>query len=67
MLLLLIGGIDEMKHLMSPITAVLTFFGFSQVALADMAIISSSFADGKIAKVHACTKMGGKNQSPRCP
>ena len=56
-----------MKYLMLPITAVLTFFGFSQVALADMAIISSSFADGKIAKVHACTKMGGKNQSPRCP
>jgi Raf kinase inhibitor-like YbhB/YbcL family protein len=53
-----------MKHLILPITAVLTFFGFSQVALADMAISSSSFADGKISKVHACTKMGGKNQSP---
>ena len=53
-----------MKHLILPITAVLTFFGFSQLALADMAISSSSFVDGKISKVHACTKMGGKNQSP---
>ena len=56
-----------MKHLMLPITAALTFFGFSQVALADMTISSSSFADGKIAKVHACTKIGGKSQSPHCP
>ena len=53
-----------MKNLILPVTAVLTFFGFSQVALADMAISSSSFDDGKIAKVHACTKMGGKNHSP---
>ena len=35
-----------MKHRILPITAVFTFFGFSQVALADMAISSSSFADG---------------------
>ena len=40
------------------------FLGFNQVALADMAINSSSFTDGMIAKVHACNKMGGKNQSP---
>ena len=53
-----------MKNLILLVTAVLTFFGFSQVALAEMAIGSTSFADGKIAKVHACTKMGGKNQSP---
>jgi len=53
-----------MKNLILLVTAVLTFFGFSQVALAEMAIGSTSFADGKIAKVHACTKMGGKNQPP---
>lgn len=53
-----------MKNLILLITAVLTFVGFSQLALADMAIESASFVDGKIAKVHACTKMGGKNQSP---
>ena len=53
-----------MKNLILLITAVLTFVGFSQLALADMAIKSASFVDGKIAKVHACTKMGGKNQSP---
>ena len=29
-----------------------------------MAIDSTSFVDGKISKVHACNKMGGKNQSP---
>ena len=53
-----------MKKLILLVTAVLTFFGFSQVTLAEMAINSTSFADGKIAKVHACNKMGGKNQSP---
>ena len=55
-----------MKNLILLITAGLTFVGFSQLALADMAIESTSFVDGKIAKVHAGTKMGGKNQSPRC-
>ena len=53
-----------MKNLILAVTAVLTFFGFSQIALAEMAIESTSFVDGKIAKVHACNKMGGKNQSP---
>ena len=53
-----------MKNLILLVTAILTFFGFSQVAHAEMAINSTSFADGKIAKVHACNKMGGKNQSP---
>ena len=38
--------------------------GLSEVALAEMSVSSSSFADGRIAKVHACKKMGGKNQSP---
>ena len=38
--------------------------GLSQAALAEMAVSSSSFAGGIIAKVHACKKMGGKNQSP---
>ena len=38
--------------------------GLSQVALADMFISSTSFANGKIAKAQACKKMGGKNQSP---
>ena len=46
------------------ILSILVMCGLSQVALADMFINSSSFADGKIAKVHACNKMGGKNQSP---
>ena len=53
-----------MKRLTLPTITALIFFGLSRVALADMAISSSSFADGKIAKVHACNKMGGKNQSP---
>ena len=53
-----------MKNLILAVTAVLTFFGFSQIALAEMAIESTSFVTGKIAKVHACNKMGGKSQSP---
>ena len=53
-----------MKHLMLLIAAGFTFVGFSQVVLAEMTIGSTSFADGMIAKEHACTKMGGKNQSP---
>ena len=53
-----------MKNLILAVTAVLTFFGFSQIALAEMAIESTSFVNGKIAKVHACNKMGGKSQSP---
>ena len=43
---------------------VMIMCGFGQVAVADMAISSSSFTGGMIAKVHACSKMGGKNQSP---
>jgi len=53
-----------MKRLTLLITTMLNLFGFSQLALADMAIDSTSFAGGKIAKIHACNKMGGKNQSP---
>ena len=53
-----------MKNLILAVTAVLTFFGFSQIALAEMAIESTSFVNGKIAKVHAFNKMCGKSQSP---
>ena len=53
-----------MKFIVSVISFVMMICGLGQLALADMSVSSSSFVNGMIEKVHACNKMGGKNQSP---
>ena len=53
-----------MKFSFGTISFVMMICGFGQMVLADMSVSSSSFDNGMIAKVHACNKMGGKNQSP---
>ena len=53
-----------MKFIVSVISFVMIICGLGQLALADMSVSSSSFVNGMIDKVHACNKMGGKNQSP---
>ena len=53
-----------MKFSLSIISFVMMICGFGQMVLADMSVNSSSFVNDMIAKVHACNKMGGKNQSP---
>ena len=53
-----------MKITVTILGFVMMMCSFGQMAFADMAISSSSFTGGMIDKVHACKKMGGKDQSP---
>ena len=53
-----------MRHSLGILSFVMIICGFGQLALADMSVSSSSFVNGIIDQVHACNKMGGKNQSP---
>ena len=47
---------------------ILTFFSFilsSQFAFAEMKLISEGISNGKINKLHACSRKGGKDVSPQ--
>ena len=53
-----------MKHLKFIVYSCVAYIILTQSSFAEMKLLSDSIVDGKINKVHACYKKGGKDKSP---